>query len=79
MEVDKDPRKRLHMDAADAANSSLPNQPKVLLAITEGSGVDQKKSNSQTSSNGSKRAKIMKGNDENETSAASHEEDRQTQ
>ncbi|KAE8809235.1 hypothetical protein D1007_14135 [Hordeum vulgare] len=47
MEVDKDPRKRLNMDVADAVHSSLPNQPNVLLAITDGSGVDETKTNVQ--------------------------------
>ncbi|XBI92954.1 hypothetical protein VPH35_029909 [Triticum aestivum] len=78
MELDKDPRKRLNMDAADG-NSGLPPQHPGVLAITDGSGADQQEGTSPSSSTNSKRVKVDNGENIKEISAASREEDRRTQ
>ncbi|KAE8800204.1 hypothetical protein D1007_24356 [Hordeum vulgare] len=71
MDVDRDVRKRLNMDAGT---------PTPLLAIIDGSGMDIGKDKSPTSDiSSSKHLKLSKDSDKNEISTASPEEDRWTQ
>ncbi|KAE8776429.1 hypothetical protein D1007_50962 [Hordeum vulgare] len=56
---EKETRKRLNLDAANGVGTTT--TPPVLLAITDGTGMDLKETSSPTSSNNSKRAKILRG------------------
>ena len=80
MEVDREARKRLNMDNSsdDVLNSA--NNPKAILAITDGNGRDLGENASPSSSTScSKCVKLSLIHDTNEMSAASREEDRRTQ
>lgn len=80
MEVDREARKRLNMDAVGDGPSTVVGTPKALLALTDGSGIDGHENNSPTSSGSSnKRVKLSQDGDNNEISAASLEGDRRTQ
>ncbi|XBH82927.1 hypothetical protein VPH35_071475 [Triticum aestivum] len=80
MELDRDARKRLNMDIAGDEDLHTSSTSKTLFAITDGSGKDGVEADSPSSSmSSSKHAKLSKDHITNEISAASLEEDRQTQ
>ena len=80
MEVDRDVQKRLIMDTTWDGTVVTPSKATVVLAITDGTGIDLKENNSPTSSSSSnKRLKLSKITETNVISAASLEEDRRTQ
>ena len=80
LNVDRDVTKRLNMDSDTVEVNRKSSVPKPVLAITDGRGTDLGITNSPTSSmSSSKRAKLTLDDDTNVTSAASLEEDRQTQ
>ncbi|KAI4990583.1 hypothetical protein ZWY2020_038946 [Hordeum vulgare] len=74
---EKETRKRLNLDAANGVGTTT--TPPVLLAITDGTGMDLKETSSPTSSNNSKRAKMSAEVETKEISAASLGMDRRTQ
>ncbi|XBH81557.1 hypothetical protein VPH35_107098 [Triticum aestivum] len=80
MVLEREARKRLNMDIAGDEGMHTSNQPKTLLAITDGNGKDVGEATSPSSStSSSKRAKLSQELITNEISAASREEDRRTQ
>ena len=80
MVVDREARKRLNMDNSGDDVLNTANNPKAILAITDGNGQDLGEYASPSSStSSSKRVKLSLIHDTNDILTASREEDRRTQ